>query len=257
MENHHPHELIDSWKKGISLSKALSEFADAEVSKSNQQLMQEHRDKPISSVPPKDKQLHPLERSLSGAMFLLNSNSIKKDAEDNLKQNILNKIIDLELLIGLGLEVPFDSSSIPQLIPIQIWPNKISDINWEESSFYSNEIEFKNIRLIETVNFFNYSKNKKSGNKYQKNVAELNQEVKEKKTGRPTLKNKIMEGYEYLKNENAIDFNKTFQAHINLIHETIITLNPELRDVKGLHEKTIKRHLSARFSEEKKDSKKT
>lgn len=87
---------------------------------------------------------------------------------------------------------------------------------------------------------------KKEGFLYENNKKEFfpnDVKIEDKKTGRPSLENKIIEAYEFLKNKKVIDYSKTLKAHEGIIQE--------VAQIEGISYKTISKYLGKRFKEDK------
>lgn len=75
--------------------------------------------------------------------------------------------------------------------------------------------------------------------------------IEDKKTGRPSLKEKIIAAYEFLKKEDSIDYSKTLKSHTEIIQKTVQALNPEITGTAGMAHEAIRRAISTRFQEDK------
>ena len=67
------------------------------------------------------------------------------------------------------------------------------------------------------------------------------------------MKSEIIEAYEFLKSEDAIDFTKSIKAHTQLIQEIVRRLYPEITGNKGMQTEAIRRAISDRFHADKKN----
>ena len=149
-------------------------------------------------------------------------------------------------IVGLGYEAPIKTSDKPQIIPLHIWPRKIKELNWNESSFSKNGITFLNIHLIKK------SALREVNNKSEENKTSLPKAIiEDRKTGRPSLKNKIIAAYNLLKKEGSIDYSKTLKSHTDLIQKTVQALNPDITGTAGMQHEAIRRAVSKRFQTEK------
>lgn len=75
--------------------------------------------------------------------------------------------------------------------------------------------------------------------------------IKDKKTGRPSLKEKIIAAYEFLKKEGSIDYSKTLKSHTEIIQKTVQALNPEITDTAGMAHEAIRRAIGENFKTDK------
>jgi len=237
-----PELLLEIWKKGKTLNQSIYQFTDAEI-------LSEHENIELKFKEFNSKNLQELLSDIAQGVTQLNQFSTKvKDSFEKIKRNLLNIIIS-EKLIGLGYEAPVKSSDYPKIIPLHIWPLKINEINWDDSSISRNGIEFLNIRII---------KKSALNNKISKKEKTLPKtKIVDKKPGRPTIKNKIIAAYTLLKKEEKIDYLKNFKSHTESIQKTVRQLNPELKDNKGLGVEVIRRAVKPMFDDDSKTSKST
>lgn|GEM_PF-2637944 len=241
--NHTPQELLNFWKKGKDLYSALYEFTDLAIrqeceeleSKRNirSQILLENVSSEISNI---------LTEGIIGINQAIHLNNEIDNARIKLKWDLSNKII-AEKLIGLGYEAPVKSTDYPKIIPLHIWPQKINEINWENSSISQNGIQFLNIRIIKKI--------ASSKNKIDKKIMLPKIEVKDKKIGRPSIKAKIITAYEWLKRENKIDYSQTLKAHTELIQKTVQKLFPEIKTAKGMEYEAMRRAIGTVFQEDR------
>jgi len=75
--------------------------------------------------------------------------------------------------------------------------------------------------------------------------------IEDKKTGRPSLKEKINAAYEFLKKEGSIDYSKTLKSHTEIIQKTVQALNPEITDTAGMAHEAIRRAVGENFKTDK------
>ena len=247
MEKINPEDLLKLWKKGKTLDASLFEYTDDSLRKKldNSYIEFQNLTNAISEEYPHGVQS--MADGLKGAQKIITKHQDFRSANNELKWNLLNNVLS-EKLIGLGFESPIKTSSTPQVIPIYIWPQKIFDINWSESSFLNNGVEFLNIRLIEIAEL----KNKKNIDNQINKLKKLPDiKIKDKKVGRPSKKEKIIEAYEYLKKNNKLKYSKTLKSHTELIQQTVHKLNPKVTGTKGMQHEAIRRTLSERFQADK------
>lgn len=242
LENFTPQALLNFWKKGKSLYPSLYVWTNSELRKEYGalELKQHNQNRQVF----KDKDIIPsIALTLIDVNHSIQLNSEIDRARDKLKWDLLEDIL-AEKLIGLGYENPVKASDKPQIIPLHIWPRIIKEINWENSSISKHGINFSDIRLI-----------KKSALKNKldiKNKIYLPKiRIEDKKTGRPSLQNEIIEAYEYLKKEGSIDYSKTLKSHTEIIQKTVQTLHPEIKDTAGMAHEAIRRAISKLFQSDK------
>lgn len=237
MENFNSEELFNFWKKGKTLNSAIYSFTSYELQKQYDDLEKEDK----SRNPWKDDPT--AIPNISGGLAAVSEAIFHKgkmdDARDKLKWDLLKNILS-EKVIGLGYESPVTTESKPKIIPLHIWPQKADKINWNDSSFLENGINFLNIRIIKKS-----ALKKKPDNK--KKIFSPKIKIENKKMGRPSLKNQIIEAYEYLKKEGAIDYSKTLKSHTELIQKTVQALYPEITSTAGMAHEAIRRALGSCF----------
>lgn len=250
MENIDQKELLKLWKKGKTLYESLFEFTDKSLI-NNYNKSQIELENQTNLIPEKTSNGNPsMMDGLQAVQKTINKYQGTRSANDKLKRDLLNKLLS-EKLAGLGFESPIKTSSHPQLIPIHIWPQKITDFDWNESSFLINGIEFFKIRIIKKTEL----KKQKNIQIKKKELKPPNLEVTDKKVGRPSKKQEIIDAYNFLKNECKIDYSKTFKSHTKLIQQTVRTLNPDQTNDKGLGNEAIRRTVKHLFDQEKNSQK--
>lgn len=242
MENIEQKELLKLWKKGKTLYESLFVLTDKSLL-NNYNKSQLELENQTNSFPEKesDSNISMLD-GLQAVQKTINKYQGTRNATDKLKRDLLNKVLS-EKLIGLGFESPIKPSDIPQYIPLHIWPQKIIDFDWDNSSFSINGVKFINIKIIKNSELKkeNNLNNKKEEIKAPKN------ELIDKPVGRPSRKNEIEAAYNYLREIGSIDYSKTFTSHIQLIRETVRLLNPDLNDNKGLGDEAIRLYAKLLF----------
>ena len=234
-------------KKGKTLNAAIWEYCDQIYINEYEQINLEKYD--FDNKLP-DNNLQGVIGNFLQTFTEIDRRTKKKEAAfEKLLWNLLNKILS-EKLIGLGVEAPVKSSDYPKIIPLHIWPHKINEINWDDSSISLNGVQFLNIRLIKELNI------KKEISPSIPALPEI--KIKDKKNGRPTHADKINDTYELLKKENKIDFKKPLIWNIELIRETILHSYPDLNgNPKGLGDDAISNKIAKQFNADKETYKPT
>lgn len=250
MENIDQKELLKLWKKGKTLYESLFEFTDKSLI-NNYNKSQVELENQTNLIPEKTSNGNPsMMDGLQAVQKTINKYQGTRSANDKLKRDLLNKLLS-EKIAGLGFESPIKTSSQPQLIPIHIWPQKINEFNWNESSFLSNGVEFQKIRIIKNIEF----KNERNIQNKKEEIQLPDFQITDKFVGRPSKKQEIINAYNLLKKKNKIDYSKTFKSHTPLIREAVRLQNPTLTDDKGLGDEAIRRTVKSFFDQEKKEQK--
>ncbi len=239
METLNSEDLLDLWKNGKTLYAASHDYTNYELKKAYR-----HH---LSELNSENKEILEGKRFETGGIaniFLSYNNSLSlnralENAQNDLKWDLLNNILS-EKLIGVGYEAPIKTSDYPQIIPLHVWPRRIKEINWDESSFSKDNIGFLNIRVIKRRNLKISTKRKK--------FSEITKtEILDKKPGRPSLRAEIIQAYEHLKARGVIDYTKSLKSHTKLIQEAVWALHPEITSIEGMQYEAIRRALSVRF----------
>lgn len=239
-------KLINLWKKGKTLYSSLFKYTVPSLLENYNQSQSEFENQ-TNQISEKNSDAG--NSVIAGIQTIQESFSKYQgisSAENELKWDIINKILS-EKLIGLGYESPIKSSDLPQIIPIHVWPEKITDFDWKESSFSNNGVEFLKIKLIK----FNELKKEINSKNEKKEIKLPDIKVKDKVVGRPSIKDKIIEAYENLKTNGKIDFCKTLKSHTELIQQTVKTLTPDIVDNKGMQHEAIRRTIGDQFKADK------
>ena len=246
MENTDQKELLKLWKKGKTLYESLFEFTDKSLI-NNYNKSQIELENQTNSIPEKTSNNTPsMMDSLQVFQKTINKYQGTRNANDKLKWDLLNKLLS-EKLAGLGFESPIKSSDTPQYIPLHIWPQKIIDFDWDNSSFSINGVEFLKIKIIKNTELIN----KKNINNKKEEIKPPNIEIIDKPVGRPSRKQEIINAYNFLRDKGKIDYSKTFKSHIKTIRETVRLLNTKLENDKGLGGEAIRRTVKHFFDQEK------
>ena len=237
-----PELLLDIWKKGKTLDKAALEYADNEI-----------REKYIAVLNDKSHiSENELNQSIFGNAFVdglinilggmgkaQNHAHQKQDAETKLYTNLFEKITAGQL-IALGFKYPVQSD-YPVLIPAHMWPPENKDIN--TSSISAHGINFVRIRINKNHELRNELKG-----------AEINipkYEIKSKKVGRPSSRDKILEAYELLDKDGQIDPSKPLKDHYPAIRNTIKFLYPDIKSDKNFKNEVIRKTIAPLFNAKK------
>ena len=93
--------------------------------------------------------------------------------------------------------------------------------------------------------------NENSKDHIKKEISPPKIKIEDKKTGRPSLKEKIIAAYEFLKKEGSIDYSKTLKSHTEIIQKTVQALNPEITDTTGMAHEAIRRAVGENFKTDK------
>jgi len=163
-----------------------------------------------------------------------------KNALNALYINLSNKILS-EKLIAIGYKSPIESDDLT-IIPHHMWPPDKVDI--DNSSISANNIEYVRVRIIRKPRI-KKSVIKPASDKKEIDLSDI--EIKANRAGRPSIKELLVEAYEYLEAKGLIDYDKTFKAHVPFIQQTVLIIHPEITSTVGMSYKTISRHLSKRF----------
>lgn len=247
MENLNPKDLLNLWKKGKTLYSGMYAFTAYELQKKCTDLELKLNNKSRNPWENNTSEKPNIATGLSAVSETIFLQGKIDSARDELKWDLLENILS-EKVIGLGYEAPVTTESKPKIIPLHIWPRTIKEINWDNSSILKHGITFSDIRLIKKSAFKKKTDNKKS-------ISAPKTPIKDKKTGRPSLKEKIIEAYEFLKKEGSIDYSKTLKSHTEIIQKTVQTLNPEITDTAGMAHEAIRRAISKQFQADKTTSK--
>ena len=224
-------ELWDLWQQGKSINDAIDAFLDCESIK-NQVRKKLKNKKPIKNI---------IDTGLLGERQKQQQIIEFSEYEDEIFQVLYEKIKS-EKLLAIGYMEPVGGSDFPDLIPQYFWPPQ--KVSLEFSSMNFQEGSFSNIRIIENP------KRKKDFVGYDSEI--LPPEIKDKKVGRPSIKDKIIEAYEFLKKEDLIDYSKPLKSHTERIQTTVQKLHPEITDTKGMQHEVIRLTLSRIFQSDKK-----
>lgn len=238
MENIPPQELENFWKKGKTLDASLYEFTAPEIRREYDALALKRNNQNKNLLENRNNLNFSASLSnLSDTVFL---NSQIDAVCDKLKWNLLDIILS-EKLIGLGYEAPIKSSDKPQIIPLHIWPQKIKEINWDDSSILKNGVQFLNIRIIKKI-------------PVKKSISDkgiILPKAEKKKIGRPSRKKEIIAAYEDLKKSDRIDYSIPLKSHTELIQKNVQKLFPEIKDIAGMKHEAMRRYIGERFQKDK------
>ena len=133
-----------------------------------------------------------------------------------------------------------------------VWTGKTLEFPYKkDSSFQISEQVLLKEFLQTATDYYRWNILNEDNNNAPKKP-NIDTEINDQKTGRPTFKNEIIDAYEQLKKENIINFDMKFVSHVGVIQDKIIELNPTINDIKGLDYKTLSKHLGAKFKADKK-----
>lgn len=215
--------------QGKSLADAIDAFLDCtSIKKQVQKRLKELKDKENETQKKKAKSGFQAERE-----------KLKQKVDDfsEYETELLQKLyeeIKSEHLICIGYREPIGSSDFPVLIPRKYWPPQA--ISLETSSVKFLDADYSAIRVAENpkreIDFSVYDSEPPSA-------------------GRSTSAPELIEAYEYLLDRGQIDYTKTFKSQIEKIRQAVFHLHPGIPDDRNMADKTIQKHLSSRFRDEK------
>ena len=146
----------------------------------------------------------------------------------------LSEEIESGHLISIGYREPIGASDFPVLIPLKFWPPE--QISLETSSAKFLKANYSAVRISENpkgkIDFLAY-------------------DSEPPHAGRSTNAPVLIQAYEYLRDLGQIDYTKTFKSQLNKIRQAVFHLHPDIPDDRNLADKTIQKHLSSRFQNEK------
>ncbi len=240
MDNINSNELMDFWKKGKTLNQALSVFTDLKI-----------RNEYINFINSENSNLEqlPSDTNLSEILLkgfeTLNKISTRSNNRNKLinklKANLLTHILS-ESIIGVGYETPIKTTDTPQFISLHVWPQNIEMLDWDDSSFSDNGINFIKIKLF---------KNPLLKNVPNKTINQIsNIKIESKRVGRPDSGKDLLAAYILLKQNNKLNYNETLKAHTDRIQEAIKIIRKS-NDISGTNYKTICKYLGKQFREDK------
>jgi hypothetical protein len=152
---------------------------------------------------------------------------------------LCEKIIS-EHLIAIGHP---KSSNFLARVPIYLFEPENMDL--DKSCISGSGIDYSAIRIIENITL----NNKKS---LPSNIS-----VENKNIGRPSLKEKIIAAYKYLKKHGRIDYSKFLKSHTEIIQKTVMQLYPEIVSTDGMEHEAIRRAIGEQFKADRIASKST
>lgn len=244
MDNYTPQELLNFWKKGATLWVALFQFTDSEIREEYFTLEEKGENElkhTLDTIYGKtaSKGLLELTKAIQHRTAINN-------VCDKLKRNLLEKILS-DQLIGLGYEPPIKSTDAAQIIPLHVWPQKINEINWADSSISMHGINFLNIRIIKKTAL---SKLENKSGAAKTKLSKPN--IIDKSAGRPSQEDDLNKAFDWMiKNKRANNKN-SLKAHMHELNIALAQVNPNSKYIGRLNYKTVNRHLGGRFSQYKK-----
>jgi hypothetical protein len=192
------------WKTGESIDKAAFKFANSELVNEYHGYFNALNQNTDSFGEFKSDGLAGLGQI---SQKLTQSNHLSRQinyALDEIRKDTLKQLME-EKIIGLGFQPPINTASSPEAIPLHVWPKFVSDINWDNSSFSLNGIEFLNIKIT-SINEF-----KTTISVQKPNVNRLN--ISNKQTGRPNMGTMLFEIFENLKSEGLLSPEYTLSSY--------------------------------------------
>lgn len=249
MDNYSPEQLLNIWKKGEFLNDAVWSFTDNKIRQEydNINIRKKEPIKGKLNIDKSNSWLEIVGNSLQEYQKVhFNSQQIK-EIENKLYNNLYGKITKGNL-VAVGYKLPI-KSDFPDLIPPYMWPPKNIDIN--KSDISAHNINFTKVKIIKKSAI-----NKITNNSNKKEILSK-VKIEDKKVGRPSIKGKIISAYNYLKENNKIDYSKTLKSHTEIIQEAVMQLYPEIKTIKGMAYEAIRRTTSDLFNADKETSKST
>lgn len=230
MENLPPQELMKLWREGRTLYKACFDFGDAEF---------------IDALP-KWKESRPLKNTVSKDVIGILADGIQRIAQahsevekfrqasqlarDRLINNLFQKITSGELL-AVGYESPI-KSDFPVYVPIYMWPPESIDV--EKSIISAHGKTFIKVKIV-----------KLETQTTPKNTLP-DVKVQSEKVGRPSVGDQIISAFRELEKAGRINYSKSFQAHHQLLMETVLAIHGL-----SVSEKTLYKYLGKLFRDKK------
>lgn len=232
MENFNLRELWALWQRGKSINKAIEDFLDCPAIK--KEIKRKLKKSNIISEIKNTGILGEREKQQQNILIF-------SEYEKEIFRQLAEKIKS-EKLLAIGYLEPVGGSDNVDLIPRNYWPAK--EISLEYSSINFEKGEFSNIRIIENpkhdIDFSSY-------------------DTESSPRGRTTLEEELNQAYDFLIEKGQIDFKKDFKSQIARIRKAIFNIFSDKFEGKNysdkrknLSDKTIQKHLSARFQREKK-----
>lgn len=235
----HDEELrLALWKKGLNLSAASYRFAHSDLRAELNQLR---------SVKVEKSPIKPLREGESWPEALLAVTEHLKPYADKLAaeldasrrlQDYLLRLIGGGHVLALGYALPRRPEDYPAWIPLDVWPGKIG---WPESSVKGNGLEFVAVRVV-------------TNRTAQGLLSSCDQGLLPavKKTGRPSLKARIIEAYDALKGAGQIDFKSPMGHAFPQLRAWLSERYPDnAGQFANMADETIRKHVSNLFKEDR------
>lgn len=237
-----PELLLDIWQKGKFLDEAVFIFCDQKYIDGYSEI-NFVRKPPTSDEIKISDLLNEMNTSLKGLYDI-------QTAKDDLYNNLYQKLKKGDL-VGLGYEAPLKSTDFPIQIPPHMWPPQKLGKN---SAISGNGLNFLSVRIVRKSALKSKMRNKDN---FIKKTILPEIKIKDKKTGRPSIKNEIISAYNLLKKEEKIDYSKPLKSHTELIQKTVQILFPEIETTAGMGIEAIRRAIGDIFKQDKTTSKPT
>jgi hypothetical protein len=246
---HPPELLFHFWNKGKNLHQAPHFFASST-------LLNAYNDAPaeVSLLKTLSKETKSLEdipgegvfdrmqRAYNLALPQISKNDERRDIFSKMQIDLVRNLRNGQF-IGVGYCEPRKPTDFPALIPRDIWDDQFN-VDWKQSKVAGNGLSFLSVKILP------------SDNLPQQYDAEPINHKPPKKVGRPSVKQKIWDAYEILRDEDSIDFNKPQTHMYPQIREWLTKRFPKDIDRLGnLSDETIRLTLSDQFKANKKTKK--
>ena len=204
------------WENGVSLRVAFREFG-------NRDLLNEYdatHSSEIHFVAPEIYGEHPdLQPDKSNQQELISEiHRHKTDACSEIEYHLCRDF-KAGRLLGVGYSLPRQPTDKPAFIPKDVWE---CEVDFQQNLVNGNGLEFVEVRVYKTGD---------GGNS-------------RRQQGRPSREAQIIQAFENLLNEGALDVSKSRAQYFDLIRAKVAALYPhEAENTKGLNDKTLYRVL--------------
>lgn len=236
MNDYSPEERQKIWKNACPLIEAIQKYADPKSVPDYLRISAQNIKNPSSIS--------------ESALQLFEVLSKYPQQQNKLYDNLYEQL-GAGALIGIGYEMPIKSSDFPTFIPPNLWPPE--KCHGGKSEIWVHGLHFVRVRIIAKSNLPQLA-----AKQFIEPLSSFPKiEIKNKPVGRPTHKEKIITAYQWLKNNNQIDFSKPLKAHTEIIQKAVLHLNPELKYTNGMEYEAVRRVIMPLFKADKKTSKST
>lgn len=226
MDKYSPELLLEMWREGKTLEKAIWEYSSEKYRKNYPRLPEySSRDK-IKDTPLGEMFSEALKHLNDINQSHRNYEAESASAIEDMQADVFNKVINGKLL-AIGYEYP-PQSDFPVIVPLYMWPPE--SLNTEDSSIVAHELKFVRVRII-----------KQSKANSPKKVKLPNLTPKPKKGGRPTIRSKIKAAYITLEENGKIHSDEPLSIYTEMIQEMVRIMYPETASNKGMGQETIRR----------------